>query len=388
MKKLQVFALLMCMSTMFFAQTKNLRNADRALKRGKLDNAVEAIKLASEEAENQSLIDFWYSRAKIYTAVAGTKEPEYRGLEPNATQMAYEAFQKTFELDKEGKIKILATTAEIPKLISASYDVGASAYGEKKYDRAVQAFEICVNLCQLIEAEKTDETYVNAIFNTALCADLGKNKETAKKYYLMLTEFEANQPNAYTSLATIFKDEGNKAEALKYADLAVSRFSNDYNVLINAAGIHLLLENSDRAKQILEEMTATHADNQLVFFALGLAYEQMKIPEETEKAYLKAIELKADYFDAIFNLGAFYVNQGIAQKTEADELPLTETKKYDELTAISNATFQKAIPRLEKALEMKPNDVTVMTVLKDLYVHLKMMDKANAMNAEIEKLGK
>ncbi len=385
MKKLHVILVLMLVSTCAFAQTRNLKNADKAFKKEDLAKAVELIKLAEEEPENQAIPDFWFSKGKIYTAVASTQNPEYKGLEPNAVPIALEAFKKSLELDQVGKFKVLAPT-EVPKLTNAAYDLGAKNYAEKNYAEATKAFEICVNICAMLEMDKTEEMYTNAISNTALCADLGKDKEKAKKYYLILTDMRADQPSAYTSLATIFKDEGNKAEALRYADSAVARFPDNYTAQINAAGIHLMLESSERAQQILSQLTTTNADNPLVFFALGLAYDQMKMPEKTEEAYMKAVELKSDYFDAIFNLGAFYVNKGIEITTEANSLPLSETKKYDELTAKSKEIFGKAIPMLEKALEMKPNDLAVMTVLKDLYVQSGLPEKAKEMTEAIDKL--
>ncbi len=379
MKKLHVFLAIMCMSAMVFAQTRNLKDADRALKNGKLDKALTAIKLAMEEPENQAIANAWFSQGKIYTALMTTKEPEFAELEKNP-KLALESFSKAFTMDESGKIRILGSV-EVHKLIGASYDAGAKYYEEKKYAEAAEAFENSVNAGKLIEIVDT-----MGLFNTALCADLAQNKPMAKEYYLKLVEIKADQPTVYTSLAAIYKDENDKANAAKYADLAVELFPDNYNALINAASIHLMLQNAERAQKILSDMAEKYADNPIVFFALGVAYDQIKMPNDAEKAYIKAIELKPDYFDAIFNLGAFYVSQGVAIKAEADDIPPTETQKYDAMIERSNDMFKKAVPRLEQALEMKPNDIPVMSTLKDLYVHLRIMDKANAMDAEIKKL--
>ncbi|MDR2906913.1 MAG: tetratricopeptide repeat protein [Bacteroidales bacterium] len=381
MKKITLLWAIMCMSAMVFAQTKNLKSADRSLKNGKLDKAVESIKLAMAEPENQAEPNAWFSQAKIYTAVTATDKPEYKDLEKNSANLAMESFQKAFELDPSGKIKILGSL-EVGKLVNATYDLGATLYAEQKFLDAATAFKLTVAANTLIDVIDT-----NAIFNTALCADAGQDKKTAKEYYTKLVELKANQPNAYISLAGMVRDEGDKAEAQRLADMAVEMFPGNYNVAINASGIHLTTENSARAQQILNHLTETQDTNQLVFFALGVAYDQMKNPVEAEKAYLRAIELKPDYFDAIFNLGAFYVNQGIEIKKEADGLPLSETAKYEAMVAQSNEMFKKAIPMLEKALNDKPNDIPVMSTLKDLYVHLQMMDKAKEISDQIEELG-
>ena len=47
-----------------------------------------------------------------------------------------------------------------------------------------------------------------------------------------------------------------------------------------------------------------------------------------EKSYKKAIELKPDYFDAIYNLGALYVNDAVGIMGKANKLDLND-KNYD-----------------------------------------------------------
>jgi len=41
---------------------------------------------------------------------------------------------------------------------------------------------------------------------------------------------------------------------------------------------------------------------------------------------------------------------------------------------------------LEKANQMQPNNIPVMSTLRDIYVHLRMMDRAAEISAEIEQL--
>ena len=380
MKKLNVFLALMFMSAMVFAQTRNLRTADSELKRGRLDRAVTAIQLAIVEPENLENANAWFSQAKIYTAVAATPKPEYSSLEPNAIQLALQAFIKTFNLDKDGRLVILGG-GEVQKLINAAYDKGAAFYADQNFSEASNAFRVSVEASALVDIVDT-----NAMFNTALCAEAAGNKVVAKEFYQKLVDMKADQPAAFTALALILKDEDDLVNTGKYVDLAVELFPENYNTLINAASIHLMIGNSERASVILDAMSVDFADNPVVFFAKGVAFEQINMPEKAEEAYLKAIELRPDYFDAIFNLAAHYVTRGVSIKAEADALPMSEQTKYDELNEIANEIFKKAIPMLEKANEMESDNIPVMSTLKDIYVHLRMMDRANELNEQIERL--
>jgi tetratricopeptide (TPR) repeat protein len=181
-------------------------------------------------------------------------------------------------------------------------------------------------------------------------------------------------------------EEGNTDMAGKLADMAAELFPDSYTAMINAASIHLMIENSQRAAEILEVMVEQFSDNAVVFFAKGIALDQINMPEETERAYLRAIELNPEFFDAIFNLAAHYVARGVNIKGEADALPLTETRKYDQMIEQANTVFRKAIPMLEKASQMQPDNIPVMSTLRDIYVHLGMIEKATELNSQIEKL--
>jgi len=382
MKKLHVFLALLLMATTVFAQSRNLRNADRELNRDRLDRAVPAIVAAMEEPENQANLNAWFSRAKIFTAVANSPNPEIRALEPNAINIAFESFQRVFEMDQRDPLITAAFySATLGGLISAAYNKGVDLFSANDFAGAASAFIISVNASALIGIVDT-----NAIFNVALCANNAGDVATAKEYFQKLVDMRADQPAAYTSLAVIFRDADDPVSAGRYADLAAELFPDDYSAMINAASIHLMIGNYERASQILAIMSEQFSDNALVFFAKGVAFDQIDMPKEAEQFYLRAIELQPDFFDAIFNLAAHYVTRGVAIRAEADAIPMSEQRRYDELIELSNETFRKAIPMLERASEMDPGNIPVMRTLRDIYVHLRMMDRAAEINEQIERL--
>lgn len=184
----------------------------------------------------------------------------------------------------------------------------------------------------------------------------------------------------------------NQKEAGKYADLAIERFPDDYNTLINAASLHLMVNNSEKAEKILNDMAVKYSDNKVVFFALGISYYMMDNSAKAEEAYLRAMSLDPDYYDAYYNLGVLYVTEGQKLSVEANNLPLNATAEYEAKTAQANDYFRKSIPLLEKSLATQPNNGSVMSALKDLYNQLGKSDaeylkKAVDMRERIEALG-
>jgi tetratricopeptide (TPR) repeat protein len=104
----------------------------------------------------------------------------------------------------------------------------------------------------------------------------------------------------------------------------------------------------------------------------------------SETDYLKAIEIKADYFDPYYNLGAMHFNTAAELANEANKIPFSKQKEYDAAIAKAKAAFEKAQPYLEKALELQPDDSNTMVSLQQLYAQLKLNDKSLEMKKRRE----
>ena len=59
-------------------------------------------------------------------------------------------------------------------------------------------------------------------------------------------------------------------------------------------------------------------------------------------------------------------------------------KKYDVMVAEAKGYDEQALPYVEKAYELLPDDAAIKQALRTLYVRLKMMDKARALEAAAE----
>jgi Flp pilus assembly protein TadD len=56
--------------------------------------------------------------------------------------------------------------------------------------------------------------------------------------------------------------------------------------------------------------------------------------------------------------------------------------EYAALTEKANENLAKAVPHLEKALEIKPDDAPTISALKETYARLKMVDKLEKLNQQ------
>ncbi|MCX6256325.1 MAG: tetratricopeptide repeat protein [Bacteroidia bacterium] len=103
------------------------------------------------------------------------------------------------------------------------------------------------------------------------------------------------------------------------------------------------------------------------------------------KAYNKALEIKPDYFDAQYNLGALYYNKAVEYFTAANDIPSDQQQKYDQEIASAKEQLNLAKPYLEKAHSLNDKDVTTIQSLQIIYTRLQMYDKAKEMKDLLEK---
>jgi tetratricopeptide (TPR) repeat protein len=114
--------------------------------------------------------------------------------------------------------------------------------------------------------------------------------------------------------------------------------------------------------------------------------------KNAETNYAKAIELKPTntelLYNSLFNLGAMYNNYGGFLQNKASGLTIAEAaKKGKELEAKSQEFYKKAIPYLEQALTVKPDDRATMGALRKLYLLTGNEAKGKEMNEKM-KAGK
>ena len=97
-----------------------------------------------------------------------------------------------------------------------------------------------------------------------------------------------------------------------------------------------------------------------------------------EASYKKAIELKPDYFDALYNLGAMYHNNGVESLKKIEDI--TDNTLYTEEKKKADLKFGEAVPYLEKCREIDAKDMNTMIMMRNCYIRLSMEEKYNEMN--------
>ena len=96
------------------------------------------------------------------------------------------------------------------------------------------------------------------------------------------------------------------------------------------------------------------------------------------------MEIDPDHFNSLYNTGAIYYNKAGDLIAEAQELPLDAKEEYQQKLDKAKEYFKKALPYMEKAHELKPEDQETMLSLKEMYHRLKMYDKRNEIQKKLK----
>ncbi|MCB2219175.1 MAG: hypothetical protein KQI35_02185 [Bacteroidetes bacterium] len=388
-----------------FTQKAAVVSAYNYHKDGKLDKAKEYIDKAITHEKTMNDAKTWFYRGNIYIDIYRSTNDEYRNLDPDALNKAYEAYVRAKELDD--KDQYTNDINNFMPIVGEAYfndganrfndgmgalDVQDSAAARNAFMGAVKSFEKAYDIYK--EAGTNDTT---TIYYISVSAELGQDYDKARSTLEQLVEMNYPKSSIYSSLAGInYNQDKDVEKALKVYEMGRERFPDDLNLLLNQTNMFLAEEMTEEALNNLEKAAEMDTTNATIFFAIGAKYNEIaddksKSGEVREDAFLKAVNayersiaIRADYFDPIYNMGALYVNKAAVVIDSANNLPIDKQKEYEVLKSLADDYLKKSLPYLEKAHEMEPNDMATMASLKEIYIRLDMMDKKNEIEAEMD----
>jgi tetratricopeptide (TPR) repeat protein len=374
-----------------------------------LNKAKENIDLAAAHPDTKDKAKTQTLKGQVYLAVfdndlrleteklASIPDPNKRNL------VAYQNVNTAVLADAHAALVLAKTldtkgdyTSEIGNYIANitnRYENKAIAdFNAKKYAEALPSFEKAYE----INGSK-DTTNLN---NCALAASRAGLYDKAKLYYEKMAELKVGRAGAYLQLMDAYmnlKDTTGAVNAIKKGRAA---YPNDISLLRSEIDIYIQTNKINEALDNLNKAIVAQPTDQVLYYARATMYDHLANPKDSkgkdlekpkdadeknklaEADYKKAIELKPDYFDPLFNLGILYYNNGVIIVNKANSI--ADPQKYDAAIKTANDEFAKAVTYLEKALGIDPADRTVMTALKNIYYRLEMKEKGDAMKEKLK----
>ena len=361
---------------------KEVVSAYNANKDGDYRKAATYIEQAILVEKAASKDKTWRYRGEIYLNIAA--DPEVSAEYPNALVLAKESYEKAREVDVKGRYERECIEGLGRVQIMASNN-GINFYNTEAFDLAGNSFDIAASVARTVDMVDT-----MAVYNAALCYEKAGMTDLAIARYYECAEIKYQVPNVFLFISTLYRNAGDDEAALETLKNARKDYPREQSLIIEELNIYLTSGDFERAKTNLQLAAEQDPNNEILWFSLGSVFDNLGKSEEAISAYLKAIEVKADYFDANYNLGALYFNQAVQGINAANDMwkPRMTNKEaaaQKKLETDAKELFNTAKPYLEAAFAINPEDLQTIRSLKDIYARTGEDDKFLQMNDLLKK---
>ncbi|MDO6761573.1 tetratricopeptide repeat protein [Tamlana sp. 2_MG-2023] len=412
MKKEVIVALVISISAFSFAQKKELKTAEKAIKSSNFSEAKTALSQAEalkDEMDGKLKAKYYYLNAEaLYANGKGSMKDIDAAIE-SLSKVEGDYIQESEDL-KQKMVTSLVTTGN--KAYEGKDFSKASNYFEKtyrlstkdtvylyyaatmsvsvpEYDRALTLYEELKTLGYTGVAKEYYATNVETGKEEVLdknTRDLYVKSKTHIKPGERMTE--SKKPEIVKNIALIYVSQGKDEKALAAMKDARAESPNDVNLILSEANVHYKMGNTAEFKSLLKEAIAMDPKNPELQYNLGVIAAESNQADEAKMYYKKALELDPNYVNAYINLAALIL---------AEEKPLIEemnglgtskkdNDRYDELREKRQELYKEAVPYLSKALEIDETNINAAKTLMNIYSILGETEKSKAMKEKVEAL--
>lgn len=383
MKRLSVIMILLFCVSFAYAQKGKVTQATSYFTSGKLDQAK---KMIDEAIQHEACVNFdkaYFVKGQIYQAIFESQIPDYKKLDPNALDVAWDAFQKVIELDVKAKYtKKLAT--QYKNLIIDFTNKGVEYYEKEDFAGALNAFKRVLEIenSPILTQDEPAKVDTAVIFNAGVAAQRAGNFVEAEKFYKETLKYDYERARAYAMLANVLKEQGKTEESLKYLHEGYEQYPDNSYMLVELINYYLLGGEPEKAEIYLDAAIKQDPKNASFYRAKGTLYEKMEQPQKAEEMYVQALELDPTDFYAQYNLGNIKLTEVINYHKKV--IDIIDVNEYNKGMEKVFSGYEAVIPYFEKALELNPTEKNTISTLKELY--FKLRDKNPAYMAKYEEM--
>ncbi|MFQ5713266.1 MAG: glycosyltransferase [Candidatus Scalinduaceae bacterium] len=210
--------------------------------------------------------------------------------------------------------------------------------------------------------------------------------EATKKYLQLLKTIESNPTKAlatpYTTLqhawsahsrmAIAYYEQDKEHEGAQSLNNAISRADKKWQPYLAIGEYFLAQRNLKSAERFLKEGLKNSPDNKKFLLNLGRLYYLKNDLKMTESSYKKALEIDADYIDALKGMGTLYLDMKKFEEARIFLYKVLQKVKdievYNNLGCLEDkeGLYERAMFFFGKALELEPENQVIMNNLKNI----------------------
>jgi tetratricopeptide (TPR) repeat protein len=285
--------------------------------------------------------------------------------------ISIEAYNKTLELDEDGKLTDRVKEALISVKVLLKRQ-GVNAYYLEDYEDALGCFEDVLEINQLsLFAGEMDTTMIqySGIISREIAGKTDDKELYLKsiEYYKQLAAAGFGGPNTYLQIKMDYMNLGDTISALEILKEAYTQYPDSVNVIANIANTYVDLKQIDEGIVFMETAIERNPNIPESYYWLGrllINKEELESIDKAIEAYKKAGELDPSIYYVWYDMGYIYYLQGADFFERSNEEQDAATR--DKLIELGKEKYQTSIPILEKAYELNTENEEVKYETLDL----------------------
>ncbi len=371
MKKAILFLTIISISLSALSQKGKVTSAISYTDQGMLDKAKGAIDQALLNESTMNWPNTYFAKGKLCQAVFESENPDFKSLYSDPLEEAYNSYEKAIELDPKGTVKKKIITNMVYNSLAVSlYNQGSTKFENKDFEGALKSFETQIKITESDKYAGSVDT--GMYYNAGLAAVNSKKYREALKYYEKCTEMKYLGVRPYFEIQACYMELGDTVKAESVLTNLTTQFPDDKNINLQLIDFYIKGNKNGEALKYIKLAKENDQNNFSLFLASGIIYLNQFKYDDAIADLTRSVEIKSDYYDTQYALGIAYINKAAEMNIKANEI--TDIKKYNEAVDQLNTVYAKALPFMEKANELKPDDIETMSRLQELYYRLKIKD--------------
>lgn len=248
---------------------------------------------------------------------------------------------------------------------------------QMNFDKAIKNFDAAI----MLEPDSA-AAYKNLTF---AYLNMERNEDAVKTLEALLARNKTAEDmvmlgQILSDIAKKYMDEGSQDKANKEYDKIISlmndarkEFPNNNEFLLILSNAYVNSNRLDEAMDAFRAGVEKDPSNKGYRYNLGVLYLGANDFPNAEIQFNEALKIDPNYINAIYNLAVTYVKWGSKMRDESIEKD-EESNEY-------LGMYEKALPYLEKYLEVNPEEGAIWDLIGKVYTNLGQNEKAeNAYN--------
>jgi tetratricopeptide (TPR) repeat protein len=416
-KQILLVGILM-ISTLTFAQKKEIKKAEKALKNGNLTEAIGILNQAERlisNADNKLKSQFYVVKGEVYLADAGKNNFEKMKTAAiafaKADELGDDSFKERLSIDKQN-LRVALVNSAISDQNGKNYSLAAeklhTSYMTSKKDtsdlyyaagNAVNAKDYPLALKFYKQLLDLGYTGIQKEF-TALDSKSGKvvpfTDENERNTALLTGNYtnpgERMRPSVkgdiLQKVTLIYMSQGENEKALAIMKEARAANPDDVGLIRSEADLAYKMGDMEKYNVLMSQVIKSDPTNPELYYNLGVSAGQLDQKEKALGYYKKALELKSDYDLAQINIAALILSNEAKIVEEMNGLGTSaaDDRRYEELKMQRTALFEEVLPYLESAMKTRGDNVELVRTLMNIYSQLGHDDKFKALKAKLTSM--